>query len=329
MDTNAQNADETYRRQLTALKTIVPQLTLAQDVRLCGLWIERLNRSGEQELHKRNQLMSMLIRQLTDTGSLRTNHLFGEPSNVHCEFADMLADPEQFEQHSTMDAKPESHAYEEHVQTNPADQCRTGPHADFSSIPEWNYRCRHENRCSQWTRSELDFIEETLRAQRMRQDLQRTIDNIEAKMKHSTHNTSTLAEIGELLLTDSWSNHLPVDMQTQLERIARNCAALRTPATKTTDANKETIADDEPVKYKQFALKSARKIKRLQDELNALRRDQAIRASSESIRQAAWRTEWMFGADARQQAELTDMLSKLDGRCRELLQRRSDSQSSD
>lgn len=288
---DAESADENYAHQLAALKSIVPQLTRAQDVHLCALWIERFNRcDGKHDRQLRNVFMCLLIDQLHGTGSLQSSSLFGEPCNVNGDLTALLT--EHYE--------PEA----------PAQM----PASDNSEISTQDYRVLYEECHRKYTQNEQDLRCERRRVQSLVHGLRQTIVAIDAKMANVTQcNRSALADVGELLLHGLWSKCLPIDVRTGLERVARKWTQLAE------EQRRSAEAETEPVKYKRFALKSAAKIKRLQAELNATRRDQAIRASSESIRQAAWRTEWMFGADARQQAELSGLLDKLDGRCRELL----------
>lgn len=280
------NEDELYQRQLTVLKSIVPQLTRPKDVSLCAEWIERFAVGDEEDHGERNRHMDTLIGQLQWDDRCRdadrSDSGIGRRSTTSSRIDDGLS-------------MHYSRLYE-----NCQRKCAYFEHEVFVAK-------QHSQ--------EQEMKHDTLLAA-----VQMLLRHLEVGLSEAMIGQNALAEIGDLFTAEMWSPQMPDCFQSQIQRIERKwsevIARIRTQTT--------VISQPPPTdKYKNFARKSVRKIQRLQDELDGLRRDQQIRASTESIRDAAWRTEWIRDLGARQQAQMVELFETLDGRCATMLKSKS------
>lgn len=285
------NADDIYKRQLAILKNqVVPRLTKPKHIQLCARWIERLNRCQPHERFDRNRLLDELIRQL-QRGRVDAD-LFGPTQAIdRLQLDKVLAE---------VIAKTGGDGGGGGADTGVADVEQSSPAGD------------------------------DLRYLNMLVGFEIAANQLEEKLTQAGTSANALHDLRGLLSPDLWSEFLPASFLPELQRIEakwlhvidrlrsqiveNHYTGTTTSTSQSSTSTAATSTDSggsEPVKYKRFALKSARCIERLRAELACLRRDQQLRACTESISNAALRTAWMCSTDGQHQTQLSGLMDAM------------------
>lgn len=271
------NSDDIYRRQLDILKKQVLRLTKPEDIQLCTRWIERFKRCQPHERNDRNRLLDELNKQL-QCGHVDAD-LFGPTQAIdRLQLDKVLADV-----------------------LNKTGRFSVADSDEASSLGG-------------------DYM----RYLNMSVGFEIASNQLEDKLTKAGTSANALQDLQGLLSPDLWSEFLPECFLPKLRRIESKWLHVidrlraqiventnTSTLTQVTSASSTGSNETEPVKYKRFALKSARRIARLRAEIANLQRDQQLRACTESISNVARRTAWKCSADAQQQMPTIELIDAM------------------
>lgn len=288
-----------YERQLAHLKRIIPQLGCPQQVQLCSVWVERFTSCTTDEEIYRSKLVNLFVRQLRESGRLSDPFLSDRNALKHLRMV--------FQDHvDCLVKKKTEHCYDE------------SDAEEETCVKMKQALTRFEHHLGQIETSDrpyenlqrLQFLEYLDIDDSFHPILERIQQRWNGIFNNMLRNQSQPTTTAKSCTSSSSSAS-----STSSENIGPSCGII---CSDPRHISTNCLAES-PSKYKTFALKCAKRIEKMQQEIAKLKQNAQIQASTECIRFAALKSELVQRTGAKQQAEMCAMIDQLDERYREII----------